>query len=102
MTEHSPEFEKLLRTVCFQKPTPQAYSLAQDVWNACQGELSATKAVSVALQRDITNLNQQVERLKGYLNKYGKHRNDPGHFCSLLIHTDRGCDCGWDKAKPDG
>jgi hypothetical protein len=26
------EFEKWLRTVCFQKPTPEAYDLARDAW----------------------------------------------------------------------
>lgn len=25
-------FEKWLRTVCFQKPTPEAYSLAKEAW----------------------------------------------------------------------
>ena len=28
------EFEHWLRTVCFQKPTPEAYDLAKDAWKA--------------------------------------------------------------------
>ncbi len=27
-------FEAWLRTVCFQKPTPEAYDLAKDAWQA--------------------------------------------------------------------
>jgi hypothetical protein len=30
--EKMEEFEKWLRIVCFQKPTPEAYDLAKDAW----------------------------------------------------------------------
>ena len=33
------KFEKWLRTVCFQKPTPEAYDLAKDAW------IEATKQI---------------------------------------------------------
>jgi hypothetical protein len=31
-----PDFEKWLRTVCFQRPTPEAYDLARDAWQAAR------------------------------------------------------------------
>lgn len=33
------EFEKWLRTVCFQKPTPEAYDLAKAAWKQANRKL---------------------------------------------------------------
>lgn len=32
------DFEKWLRTVCFQPPTPEAYDLAKDAWKHANSE----------------------------------------------------------------
>ena len=34
--EQREQFEKWLRTVCFQQPTPEAYDLAWQAWKAAQ------------------------------------------------------------------
>lgn len=31
-----PEFERWLRSVCFQAPTPEAYDLARSAWDEAQ------------------------------------------------------------------
>lgn len=42
------EFEKWLREVCFQKPTPEAYDLAWSAWKAAQQSFAADGAWCVA------------------------------------------------------
>lgn len=51
-------FDEWLRTVCFQKPTPEAYDLAKSAWNA------AIKAASEAVDdHDYGMARCEVEKL---------------------------------------
>ena len=43
-TPHS-EYEKWLRTVCFQKPTPEAYDLAKCAWAEASKQIELMQAV---------------------------------------------------------
>lgn len=38
----NPEFEAWLRTVCFQKPTPEAYDLAKEAWEYIKPKQATT------------------------------------------------------------
>ncbi len=46
--EQREQFEKWLRTVCFQQPTPEAYDLAWEAWQAAQQSVQSDDCPSCA------------------------------------------------------
>ena len=66
------EFESWLRSVCFQKPTQEAYDLAKEAWNLSARQLVAKDVEFNKAQDYIHELlttghrqNEEIERLKG-------------------------------------
>ena len=52
------DFEKWLRTVCFQEPTPEAYDLARRAWkkatNECADTLSLNRSEAQLMAGEMT------------------------------------------------
>ena len=71
-------FEAWLRTVCFQRPTPEAYDLAKDAWLMAQSQQNAR----------IAELEATVEQMKCcgnctyfYDNECSKFPEIDGEYC---------------------
>jgi hypothetical protein len=55
-----PDFEKWLRTVCFQRPTPEAYDLARDAWQAA-------RAAPITALTDERVIEAQAQAVEGFV-----------------------------------
>ena len=55
--EQREKFEKWLRTVCFQKPTPEAYDLAWQAWQAAEQSVHPTDATVAPSKVESTTRN---------------------------------------------
>ena len=53
----------------------------------------------LVLPSQVADVVKQNERLRGYFDKYAKHKNDEYAFCDKLKHSAYPCTCGFEEAQ---